>query len=201
MNTLEAITARRSIKHYQKDYQIPDHELEQLLSLAVLSPTAYNIQNWRFVVVKDKALREQLRAAAWDQAQVTDASVLIVLCADLNAWKKQPERYWVNAPVETQQFLLPMIEQYYQGKDSVQRDEAMRSCGMAAQTLMLSAKAMGYDSVPMDGFDFNKVAELIKLPEDHVISMFVAIGKAEKPAFPRGGQLPLNQVVIENTFT
>ncbi|WP_076417218.1 nitroreductase family protein [Colwellia sp. UCD-KL20] len=201
MNTLEAITSRRSIKHYQKDYQIPEHELEQLLSLAVLSPTAYNIQNWRFVVVKDKALREQLRVAAWDQAQITDASVLIVLCADLNAWKKQPERYWANAPVETQQFLLPMIEQYYQGKDSVQRDEAMRSCGMAAQTLMLSAKAMGYDSVPMDGFDFNKVAELIKLPEDHVISMFVAIGKAEKPAWPRGGQLPLNQVVIENTFT
>lgn len=201
MNTLEAINSRRSIKHYQKDYQIPEHELEQLLSLAVLSPTAYNIQNWRFVVVKDKALREQLRAAAWDQAQVTDASVLIVLCADLNAWKKQPERYWANAPVETQQFVLPMIEQYYQGKDSVQRDEAMRSCGMAAQTLMLSAKAMGYDSVPMDGFDFNKVAELINLPEDHVISMFVAIGKAEKPAFPRGGQLPLNQVVIENTFS
>lgn len=200
MNTLEAINSRRSIKHYQKDYQIPDHELEQLLSLAVLSPTAYNIQNWRFVVVKDKALREQLRVAAWDQAQITDASVLIVLCADLNAWKKQPERYWANAPIETQQFLLPMIEQYYQGKESVQRDEAMRSCGMAAQTLMLSAKAMGYDSVPMDGFDFNKVAELIKLPEDHVISMFVAIGKAEKPAFPRGGQLPLNQVVIENTF-
>ncbi|WP_077341120.1 nitroreductase family protein [Pseudocolwellia agarivorans] len=201
MNTLEAINSRRSIKHYQKDYQIPEQELEQLLSLAVLSPTAYNIQNWRFVVVKDKALREQLRVAAWDQAQITDASVLIVLCADLNAWKKQPERYWANAPVETQQFLLPMIEQYYQGKDSVQRDEAMRSCGMAAQTLMLSAKAMGYDSVPMDGFDFNKVAELINLPEDHVISMFVAIGKAEKPAFPRGGQLPLNQVVIENTFT
>jgi nitroreductase len=201
MNTLEAINSRRSIKHYQKDYQIPDHELEQLLSLAVLSPTAYNIQNWRFVVVKDKALREQLRVAAWDQAQITDASVLIVLCADLNAWKKQPERYWANAPIETQQFLLPMIEQYYQGKESVQRDEAMRSCGMAAQTLMLSAKAMGYDSVPMDGFNFDKVAELINLPEDHVISMFVAIGKADKPAWPRGGQLPLNQVVIENTFS
>lgn len=200
MDTLEAINSRRSIKHYQKDHQLTDSEIDKILSLAVLSPTAYNIQNWRFVVVKDKALREQIKAAAWDQEQVTDASLLIILCADLKAWQKQPERYWANAPAETQQFLLPMIESYYQGKESVQRDEAMRSCGMAAQTLMLSAKAMGYDSVPMDGFDFDKVAELINLPDDHVITMFVAIGKADKPAWPRGGQLPLSEVVIKDTF-
>lgn len=178
-----------------------DSDIDKLLSLAVLSPTAFNIQNWRFVVVKNKILREQLKIAAWDQEQVTDASLLIVLCADLKAWQKKPERYWVNAPTETQQFVLPLIENYYQGKGSVQRDEAMRSCGMAAQTLMLSAKAMGYDSVPMDGFDFDKVAELINLPDDHVITMFVAIGKAEKSPWPRGGQLPLSEVVIKDTFT
>ncbi len=76
----------------------------------------------------------------------------------------------------------------------------MRSCGMAAQTLMLTAKSMGYDSCPMDGFDFDAVGKLIKLPEDHVISMFVAIGKATKEAHPRGGQLPLTDVVITDTF-
>ena len=58
--------------------------------------------------------------------------------------------------------MVPAIE-LYRGKEQVQRDEAMRSCGIAAQTLMLAAKSMGYDSCPMDGFDFDKVAELIKL--------------------------------------
>ena len=58
----------------------------------------------------------------------------------------------------------------------------MRSCGIAAQTLMLVAKAMGYGSCPMDGFDFDTVAELINLPEDHVITMFVVIGKATQEA-------------------
>ena len=53
---------------------------------------------------------------------------------------------------------MPAIDQYYRGKDQVQRDEAMRSCGIAAQTLMLAAKSMGYDSCPMDGFDFDEVA-------------------------------------------
>ena len=76
----------------------------------------------------------------------------------------------------------------------------MRSCGIAAQTLMLSAKALGYDSCPMDGFDFDKVGQLINLPSDHVIAMFVAIGKQEKPARERGGQLNLEEVVIKNSF-
>jgi len=76
----------------------------------------------------------------------------------------------------------------------------MRSCGIAAQTLMLAAKSMGYDSCPMDGFDFEKVAELIQLPDDHVIAMFVAIGKGTKEAWPRPGQLESDKVIIKNRF-
>ena len=200
MQTFEAITSRRAVKHFDPEHVLTADEERELLSLAVLSPTAFNIQNWRFVVVKDKALREQIRAAAWDQAQVTDSSLLVIMCADLKAWEKEPERYWANTDQGTRDILLPAIDNYYRGKEQTQRDEAMRSCGMAAQTLMLTAKSMGYDSCPMDGFDFDAVGKLIKLPEDHVISMFVAIGKVTKEAHPRGGQLPLTDVVITDTF-
>jgi nitroreductase len=123
-----------------------------------------------------------------------------VLCADLESWEKQPDRYWINAPKEVQEFMLPAIDAYYRGKKQVQRDEAMRSCGIAAQTLMLTAKAMGYESCPMDGFDFEKVGQLINLPDNHVIAMFVAIGKGIKKAWPRPGQLTLDEVVIKNSF-
>ena len=200
MNVNEAVKTRRAVKHFDPAHKFEQQQVNELFSLAALSPTAFNIQNWRFVSITDPELRKQIREVSWDQAQVTDASLLVVLCADLKAWEKQPERYWANAPKEAQDFLLPAIDNYYRGKDQVQRDEAMRSCGMAAQTLMLSAKAMGYDSCPMDGFDFDAVGKLIHLPADHVISMFVAIGKAVKEANPRGGQLPLDQVVIDNHF-
>jgi len=200
MDTKDAIKSRRSVKHYDPDHKITDAETEELLSLAALSPTAFNIQNWRFVVVKDTELRKKIRQVAWDQAQVTDSSLLIILCADLKAWEKSPNRYWANAPKEVQGFVLPAIDGYYRDKDQVQRDEAMRSCGIVAQTLMLSAKSMGYDSCPMDGFDFSAVAKLINLPPDHVISMFIAIGKATEEAAPRAGQLSLDAVIIENTF-
>jgi nitroreductase len=200
MDTRLAIQSRRSVKQFDPNHRLTDHEIESLLSLAMLSPTAFNIQHWRFVLVRDPELRQQIRQVAWNQAQVTDASLLVVLCADLKAWQKQPERYWQNASQAVQDFLLPAIHDYYDGKPQVERDEAMRSCGIAAQTLMLSAKAMGYDSCPMDGFDFSEVGKLIHLPADHVISMFVVIGKALQPAQPRGGQLSLNEVIIADRF-
>ncbi|MDD2272628.1 MAG: nitroreductase family protein [Desulfuromonadaceae bacterium] len=200
MRTKEAIRARRAVKQYDANHSMTPEEVNELLSLAILSPTAFNIQNWRFVVVTDPELRKEIRAAAWDQAQVTDASLFIVLCADMKSWEKQPNRYWVNATKEVQEFMIPAIDNYYRGKEQVQRDEAMRSCGITAQTLMLAAKSMGYDSCPMDGFDFEKVAELIRLPADHVIAMFVAIGKGTKEPWIRPGQLELDNVIIKNRF-
>ena len=200
MDALEAIEARRSVKHYDAEHVMPEEEVEKLMSLAMCSPTAFNIQNWRFVVVQDPVLRKKIRAESWDQAQVTDASLLVILCADLNAWKNNPERYWKFAPQEVQDILVPAIGTYYEGKDQVIRDEAMRSCGIAAQTLMVAAKGMGYDSCPMDGFDFDAVGKLINLPEDHVISMFVVVGKSIKDPWPRPGQLPASDVVIKDSF-
>ena len=200
MNVFDAIEQRRSVKHFDPEFKFSEAEEKQLLEAAVLSPTAFNIQHWRFVVVKDATLREKLREAAWGQTQVTDASMLIVLCADKAAWSKEPERYWVNAPQEVREYLVPKIGQYYGGNDRVQQDECMRSCGLVAQTIMLAAKGMGYDSCPMDGFDFEKVGKIISLPDDHVVSMFIAVGKATENANPRGGQLALSEVVIENHF-
>lgn len=200
MNVSQAIETRRSIKAFDPEHTMSEAEIEQLMSLALLSPTAFNIQNWRFVLVQSPELRKQVRAASWDQAQVTDASLLVVLVADLQSWSKQPERYWANAPEAVRNYLVPAIGQYYAGKEQVQRDEGMRSCGMAAMTLMLAAKEMGYDSCPMDGFDFDAVAKLLKLPADHVPAMFVAIGKGIKEPWPRGGQLPMSEVVIRDTF-
>ncbi len=200
MNTLEAITQRRSIKNYDPSHQMTGDEIHTLLSHAMLSPTAFNIQHWRYVVVQDTELRKQIRAVAWDQAQVTDASLLIVLCADMKAWQKDPARYWRNAPQDVQNLLLPAIQGYYDGNEQVQRDEVHRSCGIAAQTLMLAAKSMGYDSCPMDGFDFDEVGKLIELPEDHLISLFVAIEKGVQEAWPRPGQLEYDEVVITDSF-
>jgi nitroreductase len=200
MDALTAIEQRRSVKHYDANFVMPEADAQALLQLAMLSPTSFNMQNWRFVWVQNTEKREALKSAAWGQAQVTDASMLLLLCADLNAATSNPERYWALAPQPVQDMIVPMLGQFYTDNPTLQRDEAMRSVGIAAQTLMVAAKAMGYDSCPMVGYDPTKVAEIINLPEDHVIGMMLTIGKAVQPAKARGGQLPFEEVVIVDTF-
>jgi nitroreductase len=157
------------------------------------------MQNWRFVVVTDPEKRAAIQAAAWNQAQVTEASITILLCAKLNAYE-EAGRYWVHAPQPVQDMLVPMIAPFYQNSTELQRDEAMRSIGIAAQTLMLTTKSMGYDSCPMIGFDPEKVAEIIDLPENHVIGMMLTVGKALREANARSGQLPYEEVVFRDGF-
>ena len=200
MNVTEAIIERRSIKSFDPTHRMTEQEITKLISLAMMSPTAFNIQHWRFVLVTDPVLRQQIRAVSWNQAQVEEASLLIILTADLKAWQKNPARYWANAPQAAQDYLVPAIGHYYEGNVQAQRDEGMRSCGMAAQTIMLAAKEMGYDTCPMDGFDFDAVAKLINLPADHTPVMFVVVGKALAPARARSGQLNMEEVVIYNKF-
>ena len=200
MDTIEAVRQRRAVKQYDPEHEMTREEVDRLIGLAKLAPTAFNQQNYRFVLVRDAGLRKQIREAAWDQAQVTDASLLIVICADLKAWEKDPARYWANAPGEVQDYMKSAIDQYYRNREQVQRDEAMRSAGIAAQTIMLSAKSMGYDTCPMDGFDYDAVGKLINLPEDHVVAMFVVVGKAVQPAKPRPTQLTTDEVVIADRF-
>lgn len=96
-----------------------------------------------------------------------------------------------------QDFLVPAIEKFYKENEQLQRDEVIRSIGIVSQTLMLAAKSSGYDSCPMIGFDSQKVAELINLPQNYIIGMMLAIDKAKSPANPRGGQLSLDVVFTD----
>lgn len=200
MNVSKAIQDRRAEKVFDPAFVISDEEVKELLQKAILSPTAFNLQNWRIVRVKDPALRQKIREVAWNQDKVTDASLLFVLCADLNAWSKEPARYWAGAPQMYQDMLIPAIDGYYRDKPQVQRDEAMRSCGLLAMSIMLLAQEQGWHSCPMDGFDFEAVGKLINLPGDHVVSMMIAVGRRSQESFPRTGKLPLSEVIVENSF-
>ena len=201
METFDAIYQRRSIKQYDPEHKLTSDEETKLLEAAIQAPTSFNIQHWRFVILRDPELRQKIRKEFGnDQAQITDASLLVLMTADTKAWQKNPERYWKNAPKEINELLVNWMGPFHEGREWLQRDEAQRSIGMAMQTLMLSAKAMGYESCPMIGFDIEKVAELINLPGDHVMGPMVAIGKGTKDPWPKPGQLPLSEVVFENGF-
>jgi nitroreductase len=200
LDALSAIEARRSVKHFDPTFSLPPADEERLVQAMMWAPTSFNIQNWRFVLVKAPEQREAIFQVAWQQSQVKDASMLVVFCGNLHSALEQPERYWRNAPQEIQDILVPKIPEFYENNPQAQRDEVMRSVGMAAQNLMIAAKAMGYDSCPMVGFDPVKVADLIQLPKNYLVSMMVVVGKALQPARARGGQLSREEVCFIDRF-
>ena len=201
MEVIEAIYKRRSIKQFDPDHKMTPEEETKLFEAVIQAPTSFNIQHWRFVVIREPELRTRIRKEFGnDQSQMTDASLLVVFTADEKAWEKDPARYWKNAPQEVADLLVGWMGRFHEGREWLQRDEAQRSIGMAMQTLMLAAQGMGYQSCPMIGFEIDKVAELINLPEDHVMGPMVAIGKGTKDPWPKPGQLSLDQLVFENSF-
>ncbi len=200
MDTFAAIAARRSVKKFDDAHVMTADEINRLLGAAILSPTSFNIQNWRFVAVTDAEVKAQIRKAGWNQAQYTDCSLLVIVCGDREAYRRDPARYWVNSPQAARDYILPAIESAYADNPGLRRDENLRSGSMAAQTIMLAAQAMGYDTCPMIGFDFDEMARIIRLPAEHDIVMAVAVGKALAPARERGGQLSLEEVVVRDRF-
>ena len=201
MNAIEAIYKRRSVKHFDATHQMTKEEETKIFEATIQAPTSFNIQHWRFVILRDPELRAKIRTEYGnDQAQMTDASLLVLFTADVKAWNNDPERYWKDAPKDVAELLVGWMRPFHAEKEWLQRDEAQRSIGLAMQTMMLAAQELGYDSCPMIGFEHEKVAELVNLPAFHVIGPMVAIGKGTKEPWPKPGQLSLSELVVENTF-
>ncbi|MDH3618157.1 MAG: nitroreductase family protein [Nitrosopumilus sp.] len=200
MNTFDAIKTRRAIKKFDPTHKMTSNEIKFLMELAILSPSSYNQQNWRFIIITDKKIKDQISVAARNQSQPSDGSLVIILCGNTNAWKENPDRYWRNSTEERQKLVTTALQKKYADNLQNRRDEAMKSCGFAAQTIMLASKQMGLDSCPMGGFDYDEVSKIIDLPKDHIIVMMIVVGKALEPAGPRGGQLTVDEVVFENKF-
>ena len=201
MDTFEAISNRRAIKKFDPNHKMTSEEVDSLMKLTILSPTSYNQQNWRFVTVTDQSIKEKIGIAARNQAQPVDGSLVILLCGNMNAWKDDPLRYWKNHTSEKQELVRASLEKKYSNSPQNRRDEAIRSCGFAGQTIMLAARQMGLDSCPMVGFDYDEMAKIIDLPDEHLIVLMIVVGKSLEPAKKRGGQLNLDEVVFENKFS
>jgi nitroreductase len=199
MDLQEAIVSRRSVKHYQPGHSLTDDELKQLIGNGMLAPTSFNMQNWHVVAVRDQETKEKIKAAAWNQDQCADCSVVLVLCGDFTAQHRHA-RYLRNAPEKLREMFVPLILGAYDGKTQALRDEGCRSVGFVGQNIMLTARAMGYDSCPMIGFDPTKISAILGLDDDHPPLLMITVGKAAKPAQDRPGLMNFEEMVSLDSF-
>lgn len=197
----ETLTAQRhSIRRYEPGLAIDDATLRRIFTLVQRSPSSFNLQHWRFVVVREPARKRELRGLAYGQQQVEDCAAAVLVCGRLDAFE-DAARLYAEAPPEMRDKFVPMIGGVYRNQPGLQREEAIRSGSLAAMSLMYAAKACGWDSGPMIGFDAGKVAALLALPPNIVPVMLVTLGRARADGVPpRLYRRPLDEIVHLETM-
>ncbi len=199
MEFSDIIQRRRSVKSYDAERSINDLKLKELFEEVILSPSSFNLQHWTFIAVKDSGQKKLLKEAAWGQQQVEDCCAAILVCGKLDAYKDAP-RIYENAPKEVREGMLPMIENFYEGKEQLQRDEAIRSASLAAMTLMYVAKNRGWATGPMIGFDPAATSKLLNLTQSYIPVMLLVLGYQKKAPRPRDYRRPVDEIVRLNAL-
>lgn len=187
---IDAIETRVSTNQFDSARTVPDELIHDLVRLASRAPTAFNLQNWRFVAVRTPAAKARLRSLAWDQAKITDAAVTFILCGQLPSHGTVTERL---RPAVDAGYMSEAVTQaweraaqgIYADNPQMRRDEAIRSATLGAATLMLAAEAHGLASCPMVGFDAVAVARDFALAEDEIPVLLLAVGHAAPGNWPQ----------------
>lgn len=190
-----AADRRRSIRAYAQD-EIPEEELRELLRLTGRAPSAFNVQPWRFIVVRDAELKAKLAEAANNQQQVVRAPATIVMYSDMqSALERLPEAMHPDMPAAGREAGVQRFRTSFQTKSVAEREEwGVNQSNIALGYLLLLAESMGLATSPMLGFDAEKVKALLGLPAHTRIPAIVSIGHAAEEGF-RPHRLPADSLV------
>ena len=202
-NNFEAITPQRDgyLRFGKASRQkLTEEEAGQLLSLTTLSLSAFNVNNCRFVLVRDPDLRKQINKFSLNSSPVPNQASLIILCADLTPGETRPAAEGEEDTGERLEGATSRKKSAQRDDYHLQRDDALCSCGIAAQTLMLTAKAMGYDSWRLEAFDTHGVGKLINLPENFLVAIILVVGKHMKQSWQHVSQFNFHDVVVLDQF-
>lgn len=197
---LDVIRHRVSVNRFDSAFELADRTISELIAYACEAPSAYNLQNWRFIAVRSPVRKRALMTLAYDQEKVVEAAVTFIVCGLL-----EPQR-GIRAAMQgfhddghiDREFLEDWIEEaaaVYRDDPSAQRDEAIRSASLAAMNLMIAAQAMGLGSGPMIGFDAAAVSAEFGLATTEIPVMLVAVGRAAEGNWPRKRRRPIDHVL------
>ncbi len=204
MDIIQAIKERRSINFFETKKTIPNEKLSELLEIANLSPSSFNLQPWKVVIVRDSGKKKILRECAFNQSKVEDASAILIIIADPKAVEDNLGKVldsWQELGYMKQEMrkgYIEMAKDLYGSEDSIKRKIfAVKNTALFAMNLMLAAKGLGLDTHPMDGFDEDCIKKEFNIPYDKIIPMLIAVGylNSDVTLLPRAFRRKLNDFV------
>ncbi len=201
----QVIRERRSTPSFD-GAPMPAEDIRRILDAGIAAPSGYNVQPWRFVVVQSPEQKRKLRAACFNQAKVEEASVVIACCGDADSWRRDADeiiRMGVGGgmPEGYAAQLKSYVESYLSSLTTDQMHGWLnKQVSLAAAFMMLMAEAMGYDTAPMEGFEQERVHEVLRLPLSYWVVSLLAIGTLQGPDKYDGGRFGLAHTAFAEEF-
>lgn len=174
---------RRSVRQYDAEYVMTEEEIREILDIAIQAPSSSNLQPWRFLVIQDKQTQQELLPIAHNQQQIVDASAVIAVLADIEGYKNAERIYGelVNKGIMKNEIKEPYVASIMHNYGNFSAEKALSVAmidgGLVSMQIMLAAKAKGYDTVPMGGFDENKFVDAFNVPENFKPVMLISLEK------------------------
>ena len=195
---LELIRQRASVETFDTR-AIDDETIRALVEDAARAPSSFNIQHWRFVVVRNDDDRERLCRAAFGQEQVRAAPVTFIVLGDLEGLEKLPrinrESVEAGALSAGKAAAWERLAAEIYADPQMARDEALRSASLASMTLMLAAEARGLVSGALSGFDADRVCAEFDIEPRHLPVMLIAVGYPAKLDRRQQPRLGVNEIL------
>lgn len=185
MTAQELMQKRRSINFFDPEREVDDALLKKIIETAALTPSGFNAQPWNLFVVKERADRERLLPLAKKQPKIMDASVVLMVLADRDAWKggnPSMELNWQSKlndgsmTAEKREWFLNVLAGLYGKNSETALAFAVKNAAFFAMSLMLAATGEGLETHPMDGFDHDAVRKEFRIPENFWIPLLLAVG-------------------------
>lgn len=199
----EVLESRRSVRKYDSSAVITQDEVREILEIATKAPSSSNMQPWRFLVVTDPELKQKLLPIAFNQQQVTEASAIVIIMGDLEMYSLSEQIYGaaVKAGYMTEEvagnFVANSTRMYSSLPADRLKEIVVFDTGLVAMQIMLTARAKGYDTVPMGGYNRDQVRELFQIPDRYLPTLMLPIGKAAAEGHPTT-RLPIDDLVFVN---
>ncbi len=209
MDVIEAIRARRSVNFFDPHKTLPEEKLRELIDIANLAPSSFNLQPWEVIVVTDPGRKKILRKCAFDQPKVEEASAVLIIVANPHAVEEHIEKV-LNSWQELG-YIKKDVRDVYKGmalslygepQDLKRKLFAVKNASLFAMTLMLAAQGLGLDTHPMDGFDQECIKKEFNIPADRLIPMLIAVGYLREgiTLLPRAWRRDYKEFVKHNIY-
>lgn len=200
---------RSSVRKYQVGKEVPKETLDKILTLATTAPSSWNLQHWKFIVIQNEDNKKRLYPIAYEQDQIVDSSVSIIVLGDVCAHTNNVDKVYSlayqagNITEEEKSRIVNHILESYKRRidrnDNFGVHEAIKNASFAAMQLMLAAKAYNVDTCPIGGFDSLSLRKKFNIPNNYVPVLILTLGYSEKHE-PKSIRLPLDEVIINESF-